>query len=114
MDVVGIPAHRQGVETAAARLAVEQGGRVDGVGIEQVEDRGEDAREVDQPVLVSPLSHPAFAAGAEQEIGRLPGLERRLRPVPTAHPVRLDELDLLAGLLLEGGDDLRDRLSSWG
>ena len=74
MDVVGIPAHREGIEAASARLAVEQGGHFDGVGIEQVEDRGEGALEFDQPVLVSPPSDLAFAAGAEQEVRGLPGL----------------------------------------
>src|SRR6476620_5999994 len=58
MDVVGIPAHRQGIEAASARVAVEQGGRVEGVGIEQAQYRAESALEVDQPVLVSPLSDP--------------------------------------------------------
>ncbi len=79
MDVVGKPAHRQRIETALAGLAVEQGGYFDRVGIEQVQDRGEDALEVDEPVLVSPLGDPASGgASAEQEIGWLPGLQRRL------------------------------------
>ena len=58
MDVIGNPAHRQRIETAPARLAVEQHGHLDGVGIEQVQDRAEHALEVGEPVLVSPSGDP--------------------------------------------------------
>ena len=108
MDVVGIPAHRQRIEAASAGLAIEQGGHLDGVGIEQVQDRAEDAREVDQPVLISPPGDLAFAVGAEQEVRGLPRLERRLGPIEHLILRGLDELDLLAGLLLKGRDDLPD------
>ena len=47
---------------------------------------------------------------AEQEIGRLPDFDRGL-DLDLAIIVRGEvELDLLAGFLLEGGDDLPDRL----
>ena len=109
MDVVGISAHRQGIKAASARLAVEQGGHFDGVGVEKVQDGGEDALEVDEPVLISPLGGPTFAGGAKQEIRRRPRLKGALGLLHNLILCRLDELDLLAGLLFEGGDDLRDR-----
>jgi hypothetical protein len=48
--------------------------------------------------------------GAEQKVGRLPRLERRLDLIEHLILLGLDEIDLLAGALLEGPDDLRDRL----
>ena len=47
---------------------------------------------------------------AEGEVGRLSGLDRRHELVRKLLLGMEDELDLLAGLLLEGRDDLPDRL----
>jgi hypothetical protein len=52
----------------------------------------------------------SFTPGTKQKVGRAPGRERRLGFTVDFILCGLDELDLLAGLLLEGGDDLRDRL----
>jgi hypothetical protein len=54
MEMVGGPTHRQSVEAAPARAAVDQRRYFDGVGIEQVSDRAEHALEVDEPVVISP------------------------------------------------------------
>jgi hypothetical protein len=47
---------------------------------------------------------------AESEVGRLADLERRLDRLWKVVPWMEDQLNLPAGLLLEGGDDLLDRL----
>jgi hypothetical protein len=47
---------------------------------------------------------------AEGEVRRLAGLERRIDRLWMLRLWMEDQLDLLAGLLLEGGDDLLDRL----
>jgi hypothetical protein len=48
-------------------------------------------------------------AGAEGEVGRLARLERGRYLIEHLILCGLHEVDLLAGLLLEGGDDLPDR-----
>jgi hypothetical protein len=109
VDVIGTPPCRQGIETALAGLAVEQGGGVDRVGIEQVQKRADGALELGEPVLVGPPGDP-ITEGAAQEVGRLAGGQRRLGFGKDLLLRGLDDLDLFAGLLLEGRDDLADRL----
>jgi hypothetical protein len=65
MDVVGNPAHRQRIQSASTRLAVKQGGDVEGVGIEQIQHLAKIALKLGKPVLVSPSGDPAFADRAE-------------------------------------------------
>jgi hypothetical protein len=108
VEVVGTSAHRQGIEPAPARPAVEQGGRVDGVGIEQVEDGAYGSLKVGKSVVVRPYL-PADIS-AIQKVGRAPDRERRLGFIEDFILCGLDELDPLAGVLLERGDDLPDRL----
>ena len=112
MDVVGRPAHRQRIEAAPAGLAVEQGGHVDGVGIEQVQDRAEGVLEVDEPVVVSPAGGRRYIDGCplNRKSGGAPACDAASRLCSMISSAWLDELDLLAGLLLERGDDLADRL----
>jgi hypothetical protein len=56
------------------------------------------------------LWYPACAERAEKEVGRLPSFERRLGLVLHLDNRMRNEFDVLAGLLLERGDDLRERL----
>jgi hypothetical protein len=70
----------------------------------------ESVLEVDEAVLVSPLGDSGYALGAEQEVGRLPDRKCCLGFVEHFVLGGLNELDVLASLLLEGGDDLPDRL----
>jgi hypothetical protein len=51
---------------------------------------------------------------AEQKVGRLSGSERCLGPLLDLGLFGLDQLDLFAGVLLEGGHDLGDRLVGLG
>ncbi len=77
--------------------------------IEQVREGSDDIGEISQPVLDRPETDIALQVDTEREVGRLASLERRLE---LARKLILGievELDLLAGLLLEGGDDLPDR-----
>jgi hypothetical protein len=78
MNVIGRSGHRQSIEAAPPLLAGEQGGYIDGIGIEQVQDRADSVLELDEPVVVSPLSGPVVTDGAIEEVGRLPGREGRL------------------------------------
>ena len=80
------------------------------VRIEQVREVADGVREVHEPILEGPLADVVVQAEAEGEVGRLAGLERRHDLVRKLLLWMEDELDLLAGLLLEGGDDLPDRL----
>ena len=66
--------------------------------------------EIHEPVVEGPLSDIVVKNEAEGEVGRLAGLERRRDRRRMLVPWMEDQLDLLAGLLLEGGDDLLDRL----
>ena len=66
--------------------------------------------EIDQSTLVGPLLVVLGVDYAEGEVGRLPGLDRRYELVRKLLFGMEDELDLLARLLLEGRDDLPDRL----
>jgi hypothetical protein len=110
MDVVGDPGYRQGVQAALARLAVEESGNLDGIRIEQVQDRAERALEVDEPVVVSPVCCQSRTARAQEEIGRCARLQGSRGLLDDLVLFRLDELDLLARLLLELGNDLPHRL----
>jgi hypothetical protein len=56
------------------------------------------------------LSDPKAAHRGEQKIGWLPGIDRGLRLRNYLVLRGLDELDLLAAVLLESGDDVPDRL----
>jgi hypothetical protein len=109
MKVIRTPAHRQCIQATPARPAVEQHGRLDGVGIEQVQDRAKGGLEVHKLALVSPLGDP-FAEVKVQEIGRLPRLEGCSGLVAHLILAVQDEVDLLAAVLLEGRDDLPNRL----
>jgi hypothetical protein len=78
------------------------------VGIEQIEHRGEGTVEIDKPVLVGPSRHVSFTPGAKEKVWRVPGHDRLLGSVEDLVLLRLNEFELLAGLLLERGDNLRD------
>jgi hypothetical protein len=67
-------------------------------------------REIDQSTLVGPKLVVLGVDYAEGEVGRLPGLDRRYELVRKLRFGMEDEFDLLARLLLEGRDDLPDRL----
>ena len=114
MDVIGNPAHRQRIQIAPARFAVEQGGDLDRVGIEQVQDRAKDARQVDELAVISPARSRTLDKGAEQEVGRRARLKGALGLLQGLILCWLDELDLFAGLLLEGCDDFAERLIRLG
>ena len=66
--------------------------------------------EIDQAPLVGPLLVVLGVDDAEGEVGRPAGLDRRYELVRKLLLGMEDELDLLARLLLEGRDDLPDRL----
>jgi hypothetical protein len=108
MNMDGTPAHWQPVQATPARPAVELHGRLDSVGIEQVQDWAKGGLEVGELVFVSPPP-PAYNS-AVQKVGRLPSRERGSGLVVHLILPRLNELDLLAASLLEGGDDLPNRL----
>jgi hypothetical protein len=78
------------------------------VGIEQIEHRGEGTVEIDEPVLVGPSRHVSFTPGAKEKVWRVPGHDRLLGSVEDLVLLRLNDFELLAGLLLERGDNLRD------
>jgi hypothetical protein len=71
-------------------------------------------QEIHESVVECPLSDIVAEQKPEGEVGWLAGLQcRRYRPAM----LRLwleDQLDLFAGVLLEGGDDLLDRLTLLG
>jgi hypothetical protein len=64
---------------------------------------------VQEPIVESPFRDVTAKTGAEGEVGRLARLERGRHLVEHLILCGLHEIDLLAGLLLEGGDDLPDR-----
>jgi hypothetical protein len=66
--------------------------------------------EVDEPTLIGPLLGLADVEDAEDEVRRLSRLDRRHDLVRKLLFGMQNELDLLAGLPLEGGDDLPDRV----
>jgi hypothetical protein len=66
--------------------------------------------QIGQTVVVGPLGSPLSADERVQEIRRRPGLERGVGLVEHLVHRGLNEFDVLAGLLLERGDDLPDRL----
>ena len=81
----------------------------EGVRVEQVREGPDCVREIHQPIVQGPFHEVEANAKVESEVGRLAGLERRQKLVRSLRRVMEDELDLLAGLLLEGGDDLPER-----
>jgi hypothetical protein len=97
------------MNAAPPRPAVEQHGRLDGIGVEQIQDWAKGALKVGQLVLVSPPGGPVTEGGV-QEVRRPPRLERRLDLVADLILSGLDEFDFLAGLLLDRGDNFPDRL----
>jgi hypothetical protein len=68
-------------------------------------------REVHEPVIEGPFSNKAAKQQAESEIGRLAHLERRHDLVGKLLKWIEDQLDLLAALLLERGNDFLERLA---
>jgi hypothetical protein len=76
--MVGSKPHRQPVEGALASGRVEQGGCGERIGIEQARERQDLVREINEPVLIGPLTVGIVGIGAPQEIGRLPRLDRGL------------------------------------
>jgi hypothetical protein len=110
VDVVGREPHRKQVEATPPGRRVEQGDGIERVRIEQVRKVADGVGEIDQPTLVGPLLVLTDVEDAEGEGGRLSGLARRHDRVRKLLLGMEDEVDLLARLLLEGGDDLPDRL----
>jgi hypothetical protein len=66
--------------------------------------------QVDEPALIGPLLVVLGVGDTEGEVGRLSGLDRRYELVRKFLLGMEDKLDLLAGLLLKGGDDLPERV----
>jgi hypothetical protein len=62
-------------------------------------------REVHEPIVDDPLSDVVAQLATEGEVGRLARLQRRHDVVRKLVLWELDEFDLLAGILLEDGDD---------
>ena len=72
-------------------------------------------RKIDEPILVDPsFVGLGFSYGKDEVRGWPPGLERSHEVGHKLLLLTQDELDLLAGVLLEGGDDLSDRLVLFG
>ena len=115
MDVVGPEPHRQQVEAAPAGRPVEQGDALERIRIEQIGKVADGVREIDEPTLVGPLFVGLGLNYREDEVGGTPpGLERGHKVGHKFFLRTKDELDLLAAILLEGRDDLPDRLVLFG
>ncbi len=70
----------------------------------------ERVREVDEPAVVGPLTVVGIDGQAEQEVGRRPGGERG-QGLGREIVLRGEgDLDVLAGLALEGGDEFPDHI----
>jgi hypothetical protein len=91
-------------------VAVEQHGGPEHVGVEHARQRPDRFGEVDQPIVVGPRVDLGVDLEAEQEVGRLPRLDCGLNLVRQIGLLVKDQLDLLAGLLLERGDGLPNGL----
>ena len=110
MDVVGPEPHGQQVQATLAGRPVEQGHALERIRIEQVGKVADGVREVDEPTLVGPLLIGLGISDREDEVrDQPPGLERGHEVGHNCFLRIKDELDLLAAVLLEGGDDLPDR-----
>jgi hypothetical protein len=110
VNVVGHAAHRQPVQGFLPGASVEPPFPAEHVRIEHVGKVADGVREIHEPVVEGPWSDMVVKIVAEGEVRRLAGLERRIDRLWMLVPWMQDQLDLLAGLLLEGGDDLPDRL----
>jgi hypothetical protein len=110
VQVVGVEAYGQRIEGASAGGRVEQGSVRERIPVEQVCERPDHVREVDEPVVICPLAVIVVRVRAEQEIRWLPSRNRGERLGLNIIEGWLFELDLFSGLLLEGGDDFPDRL----
>jgi pimeloyl-ACP methyl ester carboxylesterase len=107
---VGRKSHRQQIETTPPRRPIEQGDRIERIRIEEVREVADGVGKIDQVPLLGPLLVVVGVDDAEGEVGRPAGLDRRHDLVRKLLLGMKDELDTLAGLLLEGRNDLTDRL----
>jgi hypothetical protein len=110
MGMVGREPHRQQIEAAPAGRRVEQADGLERVRIEQVRKVADSVSEVDEPAIIGPLLVVLGVGDAEDVVRRLSGLDRCHHLVRKLLLGMENELDLLAGLFLEGRDDLPDGL----